>query len=503
MINSLRSALKAPPLLAFLAIHSTALAQSVTVGIGEGGTQIEAGAVNTTKDGLNAEAGQLWGVSNTANRDGMLYFTYSSLAGTNLPNTIQAGTYTFTARIGSSNVGGGFSGLNDLSAGSNTGAGNVAGFFSTLSSNAEVAKNNMVAEFNTQAGVSYTQASEADPAPLGFTTWTFTWTVSAGSPVIGTNPFFGVYTKTGTGGGNGFWDDSTLTYSGSAAPGQTNSINVNFHANDGNALADHQLTSGETAGVAPLDGSHWNNINLGAPQAQSGATIFTSAVLSDELGNSSAATLSSDLNSGASGSWFVGYAASSASDQAELSNGISDDTLFNSYLATNNSDNFSLNISGLGSGFTAGGYNLIIYSDSDRRGSTANNTRRSIYTITPNGGSPITGFVEDDDGVTPVNTFDGTYIQSDGVDNGSDYSNYVVFSGLTSADFTLEIDSPDGGRGAISGFQIISQAGSDPLPTIADFSADIDTLTAPGTAVTLSWDVAEATALSISPDIGD
>ena len=41
----------------------------------------------------------------------MLYFTYSDLADSTLPNTIQAGTYVFEARIGNGTVFD-FSGLN-------------------------------------------------------------------------------------------------------------------------------------------------------------------------------------------------------------------------------------------------------------------------------------------------------------------------------------------------------------------------------------------------------
>jgi arylsulfatase A-like enzyme len=187
-------------------------AAAVTVAIGDSGTQLEAGATNTEKDGLVAEAGKLWGVSNTSSKDGMWYFTYSDLAGSALPATIQSGTYTFSARIGASSNDP-FSGLNDLSGGSNTEDGSVAGFFSSLSDDAQVAKNNMATEFNDQTGVTYIQPSEADPDSLAFTTWTFMWTVAEGSPVIGTDPYFGVYTKIGSSGGNGFWDDSTLTYS--------------------------------------------------------------------------------------------------------------------------------------------------------------------------------------------------------------------------------------------------------------------------------------------------
>lgn len=193
-------------------LSEPAVAASVNVPIGDNGTQIEAGATNTEKESLVAEAGSLWGVSNTSSKDGLYYFTYSDLAGSTLPSTIQPGTYILSARVGASSNDP-FAGLNDITAGTNTETGCVAGFFSTLDADAQVAKNNMVSEFNGLSGVNYYQPSEADPEKLTFTTWTFMWTVAEGSPAIGTDPYFGVYTKIGSSGGNGFWDDSTLSYS--------------------------------------------------------------------------------------------------------------------------------------------------------------------------------------------------------------------------------------------------------------------------------------------------
>ena len=278
------------------------------------------------------------------------------------------------------------------------------------------------------------------------------------------------------------------------------SISVNFHANDSDALPAHQLASGEFAGLDAVAGELWTNVNVGNAQTRTGASIFAPTSLKDSLGNDTAATISSTLTTGTSGSWFVGYAASSASNGGELSNGIPDDNLFNSYLATNASDRFVLNITGLGTDFTEEGYRLVIYSDSDRRNSSANNVRRSVYTVTPNNGDSVIAFVEDDDGAAAVNIFDGTYIESDGVDDGADYSNYVVIDGLNATDFTLEIDSPDGGRGAISGFEII--AGTDgsflPSPNIVSFGAD-DLYVQPGSAIQLSWEVENTETLTLNP----
>lgn len=236
-------------------------------------------------------------------------------------------------------------------------------------------------------------------------------------------------------------------------------ISVNFHVGDDNDLqADHELTGSEAAGLD--NNTTWNNINVGNGAAHNTAgAIFGSTVLTDDAGDTSAATIAPSVNS----TWFVGYAASAASANGELNlAGTNHDDLFNSYLALNGpsgdgtpADAAVLNISGLGSAYTSLGYKLIIYSDSDRR-NTGTNPRRSEFTVTPSGGSAVTVFVEDDDKATPVNIFDGTYIMSDNSDTGADYSNYTVVSGLTADSFSLEVTSPDGGRGAISGFQIVA-----------------------------------------------
>ena len=241
-------------------------------------------------------------------------------------------------------------------------------------------------------------------------------------------------------------------------------ISVNFHANDVDALAEHQVEAGETAGFVPVDGASWTNINVGAPAAQAVGPIFPSTILIDDTGNTNAATIAPSVDS----TFFVGYAASAATTSAELDLAGNDDDLFNSYLALNGpsgdgtpADAAVLNISGLGPDFTSGGYTVIIYSDSDRRGGgTGNGTRQSLFTLTPAGGGPISSFVEDDDASAVPNTFGGSFVFSDGVDDGADYSNFTFIEGLSASSFSLEVTSPDGGgRGAISGFQIVGGTG--------------------------------------------
>lgn len=197
-------------------------AATVNVAIGDGGlsTSVGGGFTSASNNGLSAENGDMWGLtSGGGNNYGLIYDSYSSLAGGTLPATIQVGTYTFEARVGNNGVGGnGFSGLNDLTVAGNASLGLVAGFFVTAEADAQDTKNNMYFEWNSLASVSYSQPTGGNPAEDTWTTWTFTWEIDSGSPVIGTNPNFGVYTKTGGGGGNGFWDDSTMTFTAVPEP---------------------------------------------------------------------------------------------------------------------------------------------------------------------------------------------------------------------------------------------------------------------------------------------
>ena len=245
-------------------------------------------------------------------------------------------------------------------------------------------------------------------------------------------------------------------------------ISVNFHVGDDVEGQDSHIFDGtETAGLADFNTAAWNNVAVGnGGTNEAAAEIFAPVMLSDDSGNATAAMLSSTLVGDATESaWFVGYAASAAAEEGELTNGISDDNLFNSYLALNGPsgdqtppDAFVLDITGLGADFTDGGYDLIIYSDSDRRGSTNNSARTSFFNVTA-GGETTTVLVEDDDGFNDEdnsNTFNGTYVVSDGAGGGGNYSNFVVVSGLTAADFTIDVRANDtSGRGAISGFQIV------------------------------------------------
>ena len=206
-------------------------------------------------------------------------------------------------------------------------------------------------------------------------------------------------------------------------------ISVNFHVEDDtDAQADHEFDGVETAGVGSFNTSFWNNVGIEAGGTNTAAAeIFAPATLFDDSGNSSAATLTSTLTSGLGATWFGGYGGSSAAGEAELTNAISDDNLFNSYLALNGpngdgspEDNFVLDIAGLGLPFTTNGYDLIIYSETDRGGAgvNSNGARTSVFTVTEAGGTVSTALTEDDN--SAPRTFDGNYVLSDGNGAGTD-----------------------------------------------------------------------------------
>lgn len=238
------------------------------------------------------------------------------------------------------------------------------------------------------------------------------------------------------------------------------SISVNLHVGDDENPDEHQITAGEFAGSEEYGilTDQWNNIDLGAgglhrkPQG-----IFPRAKLKDQAGKPTGVMLKSPVKS----SYFVGYAASSEALGELLDLPGNQDDLFNSYLSLGADDSAVLEISNLGSDFTAGGYSAVIYSDTDegRKKKVASGPRQSLFKLTPSGGPAIEKFTEDDPGIlNSDSTYNGSFILSDGVEDGLDYSNLVVFEGLTADSFTLELIAPDSKRGGISGFQIIANA---------------------------------------------
>jgi hypothetical protein len=239
-----------------------------------------------------------------------------------------------------------------------------------------------------------------------------------------------------------------------------NSISVNFHVGDDPQLQEHRITPGESAGSEEYGvlSDWWNNINVGdGGLHRKSGQIFSPTKLKNHKGKNTGAI----LNTLGVSSYFVGYVACAETVGEELQLPGNQDDLFNSYLSLGVEDVTALQVSNLGTDFTVGGYTVVIYSDTDegRKKVNASGPRRSIFKLTPSNGTTIERFTEDDPRASNHDsTFDGTFVLSDGIESGPDYSNVAVFEGLTADSFTIQLISPDSKRGGISGFQIISNA---------------------------------------------
>ncbi|MGB0774742.1 MAG: sulfatase-like hydrolase/transferase, partial [Akkermansiaceae bacterium] len=246
------------------------------------------------------------------------------------------------------------------------------------------------------------------------------------------------------------------------------SISVNLFNNAG-AADNNQLESGETAGVIPVSGEHWNNIGFNNG-VLSGAAAQRNQAIKDDDGNTSAATFISTL-----GSAYVGYAGVSGTEDGSRD-------LMSSYLSFDaGTDTGNLQINGIGSAFTSPGYKVIVYFDTD------NSNRTHTLTLTPSGGSALVK-VGDDSG-----SYSGTFVETTGAGN---YANYAVFENLTAASFTIAMDS-NTGRAAVNGIQIVSN--DHPVPPKIQSLTTSNHYVSAGTTVTLSWQVDGATSMTLNP----
>jgi hypothetical protein len=190
------------------------------------------GVYTTFNNGLNPDSGtQFYGLSQSTIagfRTGVTYVQFSDLG---LGLTIQAGTYTLVMRI-ASNGAQNWPGLRDMTTTGNH-SGYANGFFTIVGSGGSgladdgLTTLNSMVSFNNTAGVTYIADTSvyASPNPLplsdvaGFSedTWysvTSRWTIAAGSPVIGTDPYIGLGFEVGNSNSGSVWiDDSSLTFS--------------------------------------------------------------------------------------------------------------------------------------------------------------------------------------------------------------------------------------------------------------------------------------------------
>lgn len=235
-----------------------------------------------------------------------------------------------------------------------------------------------------------------------------------------------------------------------------------------------ELVANESAGVIPV--THWNNINVG--ESGGHAVNVAATVLKDNSGTTTTATIAANL-----GSAFIGSSGSgtSTTDRKMMSSYVSWDPVD----GTSPEDTGIITIANLPTNFTAG-YKVYVYFDADV------NTRTFDITVD---GTTITG--------ADSSTFSGAF--NSAATSPAD-ANYALFAGLTASSFTIAMNS-NSGRAAINGIQVVSNdyvAEPPPaaLPTIDSLVAD-DLYVAPGTSVTLSWETADATLITIDQAVGD
>jgi hypothetical protein len=203
-----------------------------------------------------------------------------------------------------------------------------------------------------------------------------------------------------------------------------------------------QIINIEIGGGTSLGTSDVAGIEASAGwQKKSGFPNFTNSTLNLSDGSSSGATITGV------GSGNITTFGASTSDNNY--------TMFNSGLGIEGIDNggTSLAISGLGTDFTTSGYDVYVYF-----GSALNFATNDPYTLSFSDGS-TTYYAEVEEDVA---TYTGTFSRAASTVSGSPTtsSNYVLFEGLSSANFTITAGNIDNvttdSSGAITGMQIVA-----------------------------------------------
>ncbi|MCF7818180.1 MAG: sialate O-acetylesterase [Kiritimatiellales bacterium] len=269
------------------------------------------------------------------------------------------------------------------------------------------------------------------------------------------------------------------------------SISINFYVGTTDASL---VDAGEAATqFQSLDGANWNNVFLaninGAPTnfitASTGGNFIP---LRDASGNTNAAQLTSTLPADMG---FCNF--STVTPEPQLSSS-GEAGLMSSYiLIGGNFPDETLTVSGLGTDFTANGYKVYLFFDI---GLATSPLRTLGYSLSDGGNSNIfwTGDTAGDNSDT---NDDGVieWRKATGITSGSATAgaNYTLYEGLSGSNFTVSVTGSK--RGAISGIQIVANAGA--APVISSFTATPGTVL-PGGTSTLDWQVSGADSIVIS-----
>ena len=233
------------------------------------------------------------------------------------------------------------------------------------------------------------------------------------------------------------------------------SISINFTNGD----ADKSLSVAENAGVVPQ--TNWN-----------GHTNATGSQATPNLIDNSGTTTTASVTT------TFGFSNTNGGGT-----GTTDDKLYRAYGLISNTE--SIAVSNLPSTLTSNSYDVIVYFDLNL-GVAA---RTFSYSI----GSTTLAGLED------TNFFSGTFKKATGTSiAAATQGNYVRFTGLTTASFTIT-GSASIGRAPICGIQIISN--TTPPPNIISFTSSASTFTS-GEDITLAWSVTGASSVTIDQGIG-
>jgi hypothetical protein len=199
------------------------------------------------------------------------------------------------------------------------------------------------------------------------------------------------------------------------------------------------LGHSDSAGVIPSIG--W--------QKKSGYPNITNSALSLSDGSSTGATIT------ANGSGNLVTFGATTTD--------SNTTMFNSGLGITRLDNggSTISVSGLGADFTENGYNVYLYF-----GSTTNYSTDAPYTLSfSDGATTYYAQVKENEA-----TYSGTYLRATATiaETPTVSSNYVLFEGLTSANFAITVanilNTSTDSSAALTGMQIVAAAEPAPEP---------------------------------------
>jgi hypothetical protein len=230
-------------------------------------------------------------------------------------------------------------------------------------------------------------------------------------------------------------------WSGAYASPTGTSIAINFAADELNLFGDTSEVEG-AAGV--LRTENWNNFEL--------LESFDAEPLTADV-------LGAPQDSSATVEW-VSNNTWTSNGRDEKNNDADegpDHNLMAGYLDTNDTSITTIEISDLDMTFTSGGYDVYVY----MMGGVLD--RGGTYTIT---GATFDETLEN----IQTAPFDGEYIEGE-------EGNYLLFSGLSDADFTLEAmaTTPELFRAPVNGIEIVALAAAGETPLLAgDADQDLD-----------------------------